>query len=84
LVDCSHHRVLLVPFVTTLLKTKWGSDAVCGATTLPPGLRFLSLQTLPLLFDFPNDMVRLPAEVNRLSNQVLVSTYEHEWGRALP
>jgi len=53
-------------------------------TVLPPGLRFLSLQTLPLLFDFPNDMVRVPAEVNRLSNQVLVSTYEHEWGRALP
>jgi spermidine synthase len=47
-------------------------------------LRFLTLQTLPLLFDFPNDMMRLPAEVNRLSNQVLVSTYEHEWGRALP
>jgi spermidine synthase len=53
-------------------------------TALPPGLRFLTLQTLPLLFDFPNDMMRLPAEVNRLSNQVLVSTYEHEWGRALP
>jgi len=53
-------------------------------TVLPPGLRFLSTQTLPLLFDFPNDMARLPAEVNRLSNQILVSTYEHEWGRALP
>lgn len=53
-------------------------------TALPPGMRFLSLQTLPLLFDFPNDMARVPAEVNRLSNQVLVSTYEQEWGRALP
>lgn len=48
---------------------------------LPQGLRFLSVPTLPLLFDFPRDMARVPAEVNRLSNQTLVSTYEHEWGR---
>jgi spermidine synthase len=49
--------------------------------TLPEGLRFLNLQTLPLLFDFPQDMGRVPAQVNRLSNQVLVTTYEAEWGR---
>jgi len=48
---------------------------------LPPGLRFLSVPTLPLLFDFPLDMARLPAPVNRLSNQALVHTYEQEWGR---
>ena len=50
-------------------------------TALPEGLRFLSLQSLPLLFDFPLDMARLPTEVNRLSNQVLVTTYEAEWGK---
>jgi spermidine synthase len=50
-------------------------------TALPVGLKYLNLQTLPVLFDFPNDMARIPAEVNRLSNQVLVSTYEQEWGR---
>ncbi len=49
--------------------------------SLPDGLRFLTPQTLQLLFDFPKDMARVPAEVNRLSNQVLVSTYEQEWGR---
>jgi spermidine synthase len=49
--------------------------------TLPEGLRFLNLQTLPLLFDFPQDMGRVPAQVNRLSNQVLVTTYEAEWAR---
>ena len=38
--------------------------------------------TLPLLFDFPLDMARVPAEVNRLSNQILVTTYEQEWGKA--
>ena len=52
-------------------------------TALPVGLRFLNPRTLPLLFDFPLDMARLPAPVNRLSNQVLVTTYEAEWGKAL-
>jgi spermidine synthase len=51
---------------------------------LPEGLRFLSTGTLPLLFDFPQDMSRVTAEVNRLSNQVLVTTYEQEWGRVGP
>jgi len=48
---------------------------------LPAGLRFLTLDTLPQLFAFPPDMARVPAPVNRLSNQVLVTTYEHEWGK---
>ena len=33
------------------------------------------------LFEFPPDMARVPAEVNRLSNQVLVQTFEDEWGQ---
>jgi len=48
---------------------------------LPAGLKFLTPSSLPPLFDFPRDMARLPAEVNRLSNQVLVTTYEREWGK---
>ncbi len=51
---------------------------------LPEGLRFLGTDTLPLLFDFPRDMSRVPADVNRLSNQLLVTTYEQEWGRVGP
>jgi len=50
-------------------------------STLPADLRFLNPHSLPLLFDFPQDMDRVSAEVNRLSNQVLVTTYEAEWGR---
>jgi spermidine synthase len=50
-------------------------------STLPGGLRFLNVATMNTLFDFPSDMTRIPAEVNRLSNQVLVSTYEQEWGK---
>ncbi|HZY17275.1 MAG TPA: polyamine aminopropyltransferase [Ramlibacter sp.] len=51
---------------------------------LPADLRFLTPGTLPLLFDFPRDMQRVPAQVNRLSNQTLVTTYEREWGRVVP
>lgn len=49
--------------------------------SLPDGMRFVSLPGLPSLFDFPPDMARVPAEPNRLSNQVLVQTFEAEWGR---
>ena len=51
------------------------------SSQLPAGLRFLNQQTLPLLFDFPSDMSRVPAPVNRLSNQELVHSYEQEWGK---
>jgi len=51
---------------------------------LPAGLRFLTVSGVPALFDFPHDMARLPAEVNRLANQVLVTTYEREWGKLHP
>ncbi len=49
--------------------------------SLPTGLRFLDLTSMPVLLDFPLDMARVPVEVNRLSNQVLVTTYEDEWGK---
>jgi spermidine synthase len=51
------------------------------AVDLPAGLRFLTAEGLPALFDFPPDMARVPTEVNRLSNQVLVQTFEDEWGK---
>jgi spermidine synthase len=50
-------------------------------TALPPGLRFLTPEGLPALLQFPPDMARVAAEPNRLSNQVLVHTFEEEWGR---
>jgi spermidine synthase len=48
---------------------------------LPEGLRFLSLDGLPALLQFPLDMARVPTQANRLSNQVLVQLFEQEWGR---
>ena len=48
---------------------------------LPPGLRFLTVDGLPALLQFPPDMARVSAQPNRLSNQVLVHTFEEEWGK---
>jgi spermidine synthase len=43
--------------------------------------RYLSDEVLPGLFAFAPDLARVPAEVNRLDNQVLVHYYEAEWRR---
>ena len=45
------------------------------------GLRVTDLDeaTADTLVHFPQDMARVPAEVNRLNNQVLVQYYESEW-----
>ena len=58
-----------------------GHRPMAAVRALPAGLRFLTVAGLPALFDFPPDMARVPAEVNRLSNQVLVQTFEDEWGK---
>lgn len=50
-------------------------------STLPAGLRFLTVAGLPALLDFPPDMARVAAEPNRLSDQGLVRIFEEEWGR---
>lgn len=50
----------------------------------PDGLKFLTAQGTPALFAFPPDMDRLPVEVNRLDNQILVQYYSEEWRRILP
>jgi len=48
---------------------------------LPPGLRFLTVDGMTALLQFPPDMARVAAQPNRLSNQVLVHTFEEEWGK---
>jgi spermidine synthase len=48
---------------------------------LPTPLRFLTVDGLPALLQFPPDMARVSAQPNRLSNQVLVHTFEEEWGK---
>jgi spermidine synthase len=48
---------------------------------LPKGLRFLTPASERAMFDFPPDMARRPAPVNRLDNQALVRSFAEEWGR---
>ena len=50
-------------------------------TALPKGLRFLDTATLPMMFQFPEDMKPggVALEPNRLNDQVLVRTYDKEW-----
>ena len=50
-------------------------------TRVLPGLRHLSDEATSAMFAFPKDMDRVPTEVNRLDNQVLVHLYAREWRR---
>jgi spermidine synthase len=48
-------------------------------TSLPTGLRFVSVESIPTLFQFPPDMSPLPSPPNQLNSQVLVRMYENDW-----
>jgi spermidine synthase len=48
-------------------------------TSLPKGLRFVSIDGLPALFQFPPDMSPMPMPANRLNDQVLVRAYDQDW-----
>lgn len=56
-----------------------GTHDYAPPTSLPGGLRFLSVEGLPALFQFPRDMAPLPMPANQLNTQVLVRTYENDW-----
>ena len=63
---------------------EWGFILASREAYQPPEayavpLRFLTAPTTAAMFDFPADMARVETEVNRLSNQVLVRTFESEW-----
>jgi spermidine synthase len=60
-----------------------GRQEFVTATVDLPKTRFLTAETIPLLFNFPADMARVPAEVNRLNNQVLVRYFEQEWRKVV-
>lgn len=62
---------------------EWGftlaGESWHAPTSLPSGLRFLTVSILPDMFQFPGDMQPVPAEANRLNDQALVRYYEREW-----
>lgn len=53
------------------------------AEDIPVQTRYLTAKTLPLLFEFPPDMQRVPVEANHLNSQPLVRYFEEDWGQAL-
>jgi spermidine synthase len=60
-----------------------GHSSFVAPAELPKGLRFLTPDVLKEMFSFPPDMQRVPTEINRLDNQVLVRYFDNEWGRYL-
>src|SRR5205807_10065150 len=48
-------------------------------TLLPAGLRFVSVDGLSSMFQFPPDMSPMPMPPNRLNHQVLVRAYDQDW-----
>ena len=67
---------------------EWGFVLAGRRAYQPPAgyavaTRFLTPETTPALFQFPKDMARVDAEVNRLNNQVLVRYFESEWRQVI-
>ena len=63
---------------------EWGYVLLSRREWRPPAAypvetRFLTPEITSTLFEFPKDMARVDAEVNRLNNQVLVRYFEREW-----
>ena len=47
--------------------------------SLPSGLRFVDVNGLPALFQFPPDMAPMNVPPNQLNDQVLVRLYDQDW-----
>src|SRR3984957_110880 len=56
-----------------------GTHEYTPPVSLPSGLRFINVDGLPALFQFPPDMAPLPMPPNQLNSQVLVRLYENDW-----
>ena len=60
-----------------------GREPYRPPTRLPAGLRFVSAQQIPSLFEFPPDMARVDTGINRLNDQTLVRIFDEEWRRVI-
>ncbi|UKJ06488.1 polyamine aminopropyltransferase [Solitalea lacus] len=49
----------------------------------PVGLKYVNRESLKQMIYFPADMAKVPTEVNKLNNQVLVHYFEDEWAKYL-
>lgn len=65
---------------------EWGfilasPNGVPEESDILPGGRFVTAASESVLFEFPPDMAPVPAEPNRLDNQLLVRIFANEWRR---
>jgi len=60
-----------------------GRNPYTPPTGYPVPLRYLTPEITAGLFHFPADMARVPAEINRMNNQVLVRYFEQEWSKVV-
>ncbi|AKH76004.1 polyamine aminopropyltransferase [Leptospira interrogans] len=60
-----------------------GQRSIQFKKDFPKDLKFLNIQELESIQTFPQDMSRVPVEINRLDNQALVRYYDREWNRIL-
>jgi spermidine synthase len=63
---------------------EWGfviasTHEYASPTLLPAGLRFVSVDGLASMFQFPPDMSPMAMPPNRLNDQVLVRAYDQDW-----
>jgi len=56
-----------------------GTHSYSPPTALPSGLRFIDVQDVPALFQFPPDMAPMQVPSNHLNDQVLVRLYDKDW-----
>jgi spermidine synthase len=56
-----------------------GRHSYSPPTSLPAGLRFIDVQGLTALFQFPPDMSPMQVPANHLNDQVLVRLYDKDW-----
>jgi spermidine synthase len=56
-----------------------GTRDYAAPAALPSGLRFVNVEGLPALFQFPPDMAPLSMPPNQLNSEVLVRAYENDW-----
>ncbi len=60
-----------------------GRGEFAPPVTFPVAPRSFDGASLKTMFAFPPDMSRVPVEVNRLNNQILVRYFEEEWRRVM-
>lgn len=54
-------------------------EPISVPTETLPNLRYLTPETQVAMYQFPHDMARVPTEINRLNNQILIQYYDQDW-----